>query len=75
MCNRNMVYTWFKDNGQVVNQLCRCINGFTLLARDFDIKEAYIKHYQNRESAISDGWEYNRNNEWICPECSMRKEG
>ena len=73
MCRINMVYTWIKENGQAVRQLHSCINARIGYIKDSDL-EKYIPHYNNRESAISDGWKYNRNNEWICPDCANHAE-
>ena len=73
MCRINMVYNWFKENGRGMVQLCGCINRRPGHMKDSDL-EKHIQHYNNRESAIRDGWKYNRNNEWVCPDCAKQAE-
>ena len=69
MCQNAMIYSWYMDNGMPVNQMCYCINGKTVMAKDFDPKDAFIRHYQSREHAKLAGWKYDKNNKWTCPDC------
>jgi hypothetical protein len=71
MCQRNMVYTWYKENSQQVKTLCRCLNScFTYPPNVKPIPDEHssIKIYNSRREALEAGWKVVHGN-WVCPEC------